>query len=132
MIPVPAGSSARLRFEPIAARHAAALSDALLDPEVHRFIEGPRSQSVQELAERYERLSRGSSRDGQRWWHLAVFAVETGEGLGEIEATIVERRAEMAYLFGSRHWGHGYAQEAMCWLEERLREDRAATVRARR
>ncbi len=114
MIPILEGRSARLRFEPLAPRHAADLSEAILDPEVHRFISGPWPQSVEELAADFERLCRGTVGDNpQVWWNVAVFNAETGEGIGQVQATLVDGRAEVAYLFGSRHWGHGYAQEAM-------------------
>jgi RimJ/RimL family protein N-acetyltransferase len=118
-----------LRFEPLAGRHAAALSDALLDPEVYRFITGPRPVTTEDLANEFHRVTQppATGRDGQRWWNVAVFSADTGQGLGRLEATIFEWRAEVAYLFGAMHWGQGYAQEAMHWLHDRLAEDSVAT-----
>jgi RimJ/RimL family protein N-acetyltransferase len=127
IIPIPTGTSDRLRFEPLVARHAATLSDALLDPVVYQFIEGPNPTRMQDLADKFEYVST-MSLVGLRCWDIGVFALNTGEGLGRIEANIVEQRAEIAYLFGSKHWGHGYAQEAMHWLQQRLREDGVASV----
>jgi len=115
-----------LQFEPIERAHADRLADALLDPAVYRFVEGPHPTSISELAEHFERLSKGPAADGVRWWNISVFAAETHEGLGQLQATIIDDRAEIAYLFGSKHWGQGYAQEAMAWFQEKLAEDGAA------
>lgn len=117
-----------MRFEPLARAHADCLSDALLDPAVYEFIPGPHPASTLELAEDFSRLSLGPPADLQwmRWWNIGVFAAATGEGLGQLQATIVDDWAEVAYVFGSKHWGQGYAQEAMRWFHEQLREDGAA------
>jgi len=41
---------------------------------------------------------------------------------------ITDGRAEISYLFGSKHWGNGYAQEAVRWLLLKLAEDGAAST----
>jgi RimJ/RimL family protein N-acetyltransferase len=119
-----------LRFEPLCSAHAALLSDALLDPAVYQFIEGPHPASTWELADDFERLSKGPAAGGQpmRWWNIGVFAAHSGEGLGQLQATIHDDWAEIAYVLGSKHWGQGYAQEAMRWFHGKLAEDGAATT----
>ena len=61
-----------------------------------------------------------------RWWNVGVFAADSHAGLGQLQATIYDNWAEIAYVFGSKHWGQGLAQESMRWFHERLREDGAA------
>ena len=36
---------------------------------------------------------------------------------------ILEGQAEVAYLFGPRHWGSGYAFESMSWLQQLLKSE---------
>jgi RimJ/RimL family protein N-acetyltransferase len=117
-----------LRFEPLGRAHAERLSDALLDPAVYRFIAGPNPASIFDLEDDFERAAQGPAADRgpMRWWNLGVFDAATGEGLGQIQATLVDDWAEVAYVFGSKHWGQGYAQEAMRWFHEQLRADGAA------
>jgi RimJ/RimL family protein N-acetyltransferase len=125
---MPEGRSERLRFEPLSWAHAALLSEVLLDPAVYEFIAGPHPASTLDLAEDFQRAAEGPAADRQpmRWWNIGVFAAETGQGLGQIQATIVDDWAEIAYLFGRKHWGQGYAQEAVRWLHAKLAEDGAA------
>ncbi len=129
MIPVPDGSSQRLRFAPLIPRHAASLSEALLDPAVYEFIGGDRPESIDALAARFEHFAAGppAIRPTERWWNIAVFSLEDSRGLGRLEATLIDDRAEIAYLLGSDHWGKGYAFEAMSWFHDRLAEDGAVS-----
>lgn len=127
---MPAGRSERLRFEPLSWAHAALLSEVLLDPAVYEFIAGPHPTSTWDLAEDFDRAAQGPAADCQpmRWWNIGIFALDTGEGLGQIQATIVDDWAEIAYVLGSKHWGQGYAQEAVRWLQRQLAEDGAAAT----
>ena len=110
------------------AAHAEPLSEVLLDPAIYRFIPGPHPTSIWELADDFERLSKGPAPGGKpmRWWNVGVFAADSHAGLGQLQATIYDNWAEIAYVFGSKHWGQGFAQESMRWFHERLREDGAA------
>lgn len=128
MILVPQGSSDRLRFEPLTPAHAVDLSEALLDPAVYTFIGGKHPTSTGDLATSFQWHTNGppASHSAERWWNVAVFSLDGNHGLGRLEATIIEDRAAIAYLFGPKHWGKGYALEAMRWFQDRLAEDGAA------
>lgn len=43
--------------------------------------------------------------------------------LGRLEATVVGRVAEVAFLFAPGIWGNGYASEGLAWLHEELRRE---------
>lgn len=126
-MPVLEGKSQRLRFEPLVPRHAVSLSEALLDPAVYAPFGKTPPKSIEALIALIERWSAGSpaSCPTERWWNIAVFSLDDNQGLGRLEATIIDDRAEVAYLFGSKHWGNGYALEAMRWFQDRLTEDGA-------
>jgi RimJ/RimL family protein N-acetyltransferase len=126
--PVPLGRSQRLRFEPLVPEHALSLSEALLDPAAYAFISSGPPKSLEDLTAQIERRLVGpsASRRMERWWNIAVFSQADNLGLGRLEATLVDHRAEVAYVFGSEHWGNGYALEAMHWLQDRLVEDGTA------
>ena len=129
MIPIPEGKSQRLRFEPLVHGHAVSLSEALLDPAVYAPFGKTPPKSVEALIALIQRWSAGppANRPTERWWNIAVFSLDDNCGLGRLEATIIDDRAEIAYLFGSKHWGKGYALEAMRWFQDRLAEDGAAS-----
>lgn len=120
----------RLRYEPLTAEHAQALFPLFADPVVYQHIDDHPPTSVGELASRYERMSAGppAHRTGESWWNYAVRLLGSGLAIGRIEATIVEDRAEVAYLFGQAYWGQGYATEALEWLHQQLRERTGASV----
>lgn len=116
------GQTARLTLEPLCRAHAPLLSEAMLDPALYEFIAGPRAMNIDELATEFSHRAAGPPVGLRkvRWWNMAVRLTETGEAIGRIEASIVERRAEIGYLFGPRYWGQGYASEAIGWLQQKL------------
>ena len=55
--------------------------------------------------------------------NYAVRLSRTGTLIGRLEATIVEGRAEVAYLFDPQFWGQGYATEAMSAFHDHLQQN---------
>ena len=121
-------STARLTFESLKASHAAKLSDALMEPSVYAHISRACPKTISELAAEFARVSAGPPVDriGEIWWNFAV-RLHTGEYIGRVQATIHDGLAEVAYMFGSLYWGHGYATEAVHWLHGRITESQLAT-----
>jgi RimJ/RimL family protein N-acetyltransferase len=111
--------SDRLRYEPIRRSHATEFEPILCDPRVYRFIEGgcPTPAHLQESFIRKE-VGAPPERSNERWLDYAVRLAESGLAIGRIEATVLDKRAEVAYLFGPDYWGRGYATESLKWLHE--------------
>src|ERR1700722_15641143 len=107
----------RLTFEPIQPHHAAGLQHVLCDPRVYECIEAP-CPTPAELEDSFVRKAAGAPahRPDERWVDYAVRLPATGELIGRLEATVIKRRAEVAYLFGPAFWGCGYATEGLQWL----------------
>jgi RimJ/RimL family protein N-acetyltransferase/GNAT superfamily N-acetyltransferase len=63
------------------------------------------------------------------WWMPMVVASDSGEVVGDlaVHLTWQGRTAEVGYTFGSAHWGHGYAVEAVEALVEYLFEEVGVT-----
>ena len=110
------GRSARLAYAPLTATDAAGLFPALGDPRVSEFL-GP-APTVGDLAAQFASAAAGppADRPGEVWHNLAVRLLTGGESIGRVEATVQGTHAEVAYLLGPAHWGHGYAGEALGWL----------------
>src|SRR5450432_531491 len=113
--------SARLSYELIRPRHAAELQSALCDPRVYAFISAP-CPTPSDLEISFERKAAGAPahRPDERWLDYAVRRRDTGGTIGRLEATVIGRRAEVAYLFGPSFWGFGYATEGLEWLHSLL------------
>jgi ribosomal-protein-alanine N-acetyltransferase len=86
----------------------------LSDPEVTRYWSGApwteREQAVKAIAETIAGYADGS------WLRFGVVLNATGELIGNAGLHRFfeqNRRCEMGYAFGSRHWGRGYASEAL-------------------
>jgi RimJ/RimL family protein N-acetyltransferase len=62
---------------------------------------------------------------GEVWLNFSVRRAADEALLGFLQATVHHDLAEVAFLFGSRHWGQGYATEGLLWLGPNLlaRED---------
>ena len=117
--------SARLLFEPLRADHAAGLFEPLSDPRVWEHIGETALTTVEALAARFDRMASGAPHDrsDENWLNYAVRLKSNGTLIGQLQATIIEQQAEVAYLFGPRHWGHGYAAEAMSAFQDHLRQN---------
>jgi len=116
--------TAALVLEPLTAAHAEAMFEILRDPELYRFLDDSPPTAVEPLRERYARLESRASADGtQRWLNWVVR--KPGEPpLGYVQATVLgDGRAWIAYLIGSRHWGHGFATQATTAMLEHLASD---------
>ena len=108
-------------MEPLQRRHAVLLFDLLSDAAIYTFIPQEPPKTVEELTERYARLEVGHSADGNDiWLNFALRHIENDIYLGTVQATVTGKKAFIAYELGPRHWGKGYATEAVRALIEHL------------
>ncbi|MEO8281264.1 MAG: GNAT family N-acetyltransferase [Ideonella sp.] len=114
--------SERLSYEAIRKAHALELADALCDPMVYQFIDDRMAPSSTGLLESFARKEAGApaSRRSETWLDFAMRSKATGEAIGRVEATVLGSGVELAYLLGARHWGSGFAREAVAWLQQLL------------
>ncbi len=97
------------------------LDDSLL----HTFVGGEPADLAQ-LRARYTRQVVGRSPDGSQRWLNWLVRGEDAEALGAVQATVSEEEddliAEVAWVIGKAHQGHGYAREAagvlVTWLRQ--------------
>ncbi|MGQ0636945.1 MAG: GNAT family N-acetyltransferase [Planctomycetaceae bacterium] len=117
--------SRRLLFEPLCAEHARGLFGPLSDPRVDEHIDDTPPENVAALAARFAIMAAGppAHRSRERWVNFAVKLAADGVLIGRLEATIVDGRAEVAYLFDPQFWGQGYAGEAMIAFQDHLRQN---------
>lgn len=113
-----------MEFEPI-----------LCDPRVYQFIDCD-CPTLADLEESFMRKEAGAPphRGDEHWLDYTVRLTGSGAPIGQLEATLLEGRAEVAYLLGPDFWGCGYASEGLAWLHELIRtnfgiEDFWATVK---
>ena len=104
----------RLFLRPIAVSDAEALFEARRDAAVMRYWDWPAQDSVEAVREIFSahipELGDGST----LWWVAAL--TPYGPAIGECDLSEIDRhhhRAEIGFLFARRHWGKGYASEAM-------------------
>ena len=116
--------SPRLGYEWILRSHAVELEEVLCDPRVYEFIDCD-CPTPAELEESFTRKEAGAPahRADELWLDIIVRLSASGVVIGQLEATILEGRAEVAYLFGPDFWGHGYATEGLAWLHELIRRN---------
>lgn len=108
--------SERLRFRPQRIEDAEALHEAYRDEALMRYWSRGPIATVEEVRE-YLRPHLAS--DEWRGW--AIMAKDTGEVIGTLAAG--ERRSgvvELGYLLVRRHWGRGFAREAVARLLDLL------------
>lgn len=104
----------RLTIRSFARQDAPLLHERVFgDPQVMRFIPRGASPSVERTLASIERFMAHEREHGFGLW--AVELKETGELIGDTGLFLVEGRGpevEVAYHFGKRWWGQGYATEA--------------------
>jgi [ribosomal protein S5]-alanine N-acetyltransferase len=105
-------ATARLVLEPQVEAHADAMFDLLQDPAIYEHENEPPA-SREWLRERFRRLESRASGDGREAW-LNWIVTMNAEPIGFVQATIAgDASAAIAYVFASRHWGRGFAREAV-------------------
>jgi len=107
-------TTGRLHLRPVSAHDAEALFAARGDPEVMRYWDWPAQESVAAVRSILE-AHIPELGDGTTLWWVAALAPD-GPAIGECDLSEIDRhhrRAEVGFLFARRHWGQGYAREAM-------------------
>ena len=105
--------TARLALEPLTVAHAPAMFPLLSDPALYAYLDFPPPPSLEHLQRVYAKLETRRSPDGTEEW-LNWIVMLDGAPIGFVQATIgPDRSANVAYVFGSAHWGQGYAFEAV-------------------
>jgi len=114
--------SDRLRLEPQLATHSSEMFALLSDPALYEF-ENSTPESADWLRERFAKLESRRSPDGSEQWLNWTVRLASSEPIGFVQASVSsDQRAAIAYVFGSAHWGHGYATEAVVRMIEELDE----------
>lgn len=115
--------SARLRLEPIRARHAAELFDAFRDPSLYVFETDAPPRDLATLRRRYQRLESGRSPAGDEHWLNWVPVVrESDASIGFVQATVDDdlQYASIGYAIVRAHQRRGYGVEAVGAMADHL------------
>lgn len=81
------------------------MTHVLGSPSLYTFIGGT-PPTIEELRQRYEVQTRGSSADGSETW-LNFIVVDGGSPAGYVQATITGDTAEIAWVIGAEFQGRG-------------------------
>jgi len=109
----------RLDLEPLAVTHADEMVEVLADPSLYTVIGGA-PPSLDELRERYRRQVAGPAEEGEQWHNWVLRRRDTGSAVGYLQTTVTGLEAEVAWVLGAAHQGHGFATEAARALVEAL------------
>jgi RimJ/RimL family protein N-acetyltransferase len=120
----------RLVLEPLRLDHADEMAAVLDDPALHEYTGGTPATAT-ELRFRYSRLATGFSADGSECW-LNWVVRHGADAVGFVQATVTRSSdqfdAEVAWVIGTGHQHHGYAQEAAALMVEWLRQQGARNI----
>jgi [ribosomal protein S5]-alanine N-acetyltransferase len=92
--------------------------EVLSDPLIYPYLDFPPPPSLEHVRSVYAQLEQRRSPDGSQIW--LNWIVIRDAPIGFVQATIRGEDADVAYVLGSAHWGHGYAFEAMAAMLEHL------------
>ncbi|MBV9991769.1 MAG: GNAT family N-acetyltransferase [Alphaproteobacteria bacterium] len=104
----------RLHLRPVSAGDAEALFESRGDALVMRYWDWPAQENVAAVRSILEAHIPELGDGRTLWWVVALSP--DGPAIGECDLSEIDhhhRRAEVGFLFARRHWGQGYAKEAM-------------------
>src|SRR6266702_1101006 len=114
-------STARLVLEPLTVDHAEAMFEVLSERTLYRYLDYPPPPSLEHVRDVYSKLEARQSPDGSQVWLNWVVCQHGQPPLGYVQATVVSQRtAWIAYVLSSKHWGYGYAREAIRGMLQHL------------
>jgi [ribosomal protein S5]-alanine N-acetyltransferase len=112
------GQTKRLTFELLTVDHASELT-GLLDPRLNRYFAAQDVPlNLEDLRQRFAAMAAYHSQPDDCFHNYTVRA--GGTCIGRLEASVRGINAEIAYLFVPDAWGHGFASEAVNWLQVHL------------
>ncbi len=101
--------SGQLELTPLEAADAAEMVTVLSDGDLYTFT-GGEPPTLDQLQEQYGRQTEGSPRDDEMW-HNWIVRLD-GRAIGCVQATVMGRAADLAWVVGSAWQGLGYGTEA--------------------
>lgn len=114
-------SASQLSLEPLTVAHAEAMFGILSEPQIYKYLDYGPPPSVEHLRSVYSKLESRQSPDGKQQWLNWVVRFNGGSLLGYVQATVAAPEVVwVAYVFGTKHWGHGYASAATAAMIEHL------------
>lgn len=116
--------SKHLVYEPVTQKHAKELKGILCDPKVYAYM-NEATPTFEQLSESFKSKEIGplGYRSHEVWIDYIARKKDSREAIGRVEATVIEHRAEVAYIFGRSYWGKGYGSESLLWLQHLLRKE---------
>lgn len=105
-----------LQFEPLKVSHLSELASVMLHPLVYEHIDDG-VPSLDEFKLGLTLALDGPGKGLKEHWLNYLVRDGAGTMLGRLEATVHDAIAEVAFLFAPEHWGKGYANEGLAWLE---------------
>jgi RimJ/RimL family protein N-acetyltransferase len=127
----------RLSLVPLRVKDADEMAGVLDDERLHEFT-GGRPATVDELRAHYERLVAGPARPDEAWLNWIVRRRADKQPVGTVQATLTSRaggrRANVAWVIGTRWQSQGFASEAaralVEWLQDQGTQEIVAYVHA--
>ncbi|MFE0647243.1 GNAT family N-acetyltransferase [Streptomyces sp. NPDC059534] len=119
--------TARLELLPLRVEHAEEMAVVLADPRLHEYI-GGEPDDLERLRSRYRRMTAGSPRPAEVWLNWVIRLRDEDRLVGTVQATVVDRIAEIAWVVGVPWQGRGIAREAVRALADRLTEGPVDTL----
>ena len=112
----------RLELRRTRMEDAAAMFEALRDPEIYAFIPRAAPQAIADVEQRFARiLEETAPGRAEQWLNWTVWLRDGGAAIGMIEATAAPDHAvSIGYMFDPRCWRRGYGREAMSAMLEHL------------
>jgi RimJ/RimL family protein N-acetyltransferase len=102
----------RVSLHPLKRQHARVLFGLLRDPELWRYTDRDPPASLREIENRFSRLERRTSDDGEHHWlNWAIEERASAQLVGFVQATVAASLAdaEIAFMLGRSAWGRGLA-----------------------
>jgi RimJ/RimL family protein N-acetyltransferase len=112
----------RLELRRTRIEDAAAMFEALRDPEMYRFLPGRAPRTVADVEARFARIVQETAPDrAEQWLNWTVWRRNDDAPLGMIEATVGRAGIiTIGYMFDPRTWRRGYGREAAAAMLEHL------------